>query len=771
MRDKIIEVQKATGLLEPAAALLCARGIDTPDAAVQFLHPDTAQLHDPMRLPDMRESVQRIRRAIDEGERITVFCDYDADGTCGGSALYLCLVELGADVDIKTPNRHKEGYGLNTSAVDEIDSNDVTLIITVDCGITNLGETEYAKSRGMDVIITDHHECGEALPDTPYIINPKRSDSEYPCAYIAGCGVAFKLIQALTSLENAMRYIDLIAIGTITDIVPLLGENRAIAHLGIEKLRRDPSAGVAALAQAAGIDISAISSSGVSFGLGPRINAAGRMDTAEIAINILSATKKDAALAENAAALCALNNARKKDVDDIISGAEAAIHDRVYMKDAAILLADTRWNAGVIGIAAAKIAEKYTRPCVLFGGNGDGLIGSARSIPGINIYDVLGVFADRFEKFGGHAQAAGLTINPTILDDLRRDVCAYIDSTFDESVFDKKRVYDIALDPRDITRKLVADLMRLEPFGACNEMPRIAVFGADITATKFVGKADQPHLKFVMAKDGAGIDAISFYFKAAHSFTSRRCDFLCEASINDFNGKPQLVVRDTAIRFDKRLVDSFIKANKSHMIQHFLDEATRLIDMKDAMDEHAFSAALEQAMTQSRHGLCITCDTLPALMRLLEIDVVLDALKAGTLGFYDARAFSSGNCIACGGATGHDRILRAGVCASPAFFDEEMHQKYRQHAAQYYLGRDALLAFYRTLMGFAAKEPKTESEIIGALRITPEKAAFALQVLFELKLIERTKSGKILSLQNGGSKKELKQSACFSGVEGLMKEQ
>jgi single-stranded-DNA-specific exonuclease len=239
----------------------------------------------------MIETVQRIKRAIENREKIAVFCDYDADGTTGGCALYLYLHSAGADVMILTPNRHKEGYGLNAAAAAQMAASGCTLIITVDCGITNVEETRLAKSLGMDVVITDHHECGAVLPDTPYIINAKRPGSLYPDANLAGCGVAFKLIHALSSLAEAMRYIDLIAIGTITDIVPLLGENRIISHLGLDKMRKNASAGIAALAQAAGIHIEDISSFNISFGLGPRINAAGRMDTADAAIEILKCTK------------------------------------------------------------------------------------------------------------------------------------------------------------------------------------------------------------------------------------------------------------------------------------------------------------------------------------------------------------------------------------------------------------------------------------------------------------------------------------------------
>ena len=434
-------IAKETGLSIEAAEIMWQRGITGISEAKLFLEPSAEQINDPFLLPDMKDSVQRIQRAVSEGEIVTVFCDYDADGTCGGSSVYLHLKSLGLNVNIMSPNRHKEGYGLSEAAVRKIDEADSTLIITVDCGITNIEEAALAKELGIDVIITDHHECGEELPDTPYIINPKRPDSEYPCPFIAGCGVAFKLIQALSGLESAFEYIDLTAIGTVTDIVALKDENRALVHFGIKKLKEKPSAGIEALSRIAGIKID--SSMGVSFGLGPRINAAGRMDTAQLAIEILSAQVPTRELDEKAKQLCQLNDQRRQEVDDITNSAQQIVLANDYMNDAAILIADESWNTGVIGIAAARIADKYGRPCVLFGGSEGNLVGSARSIDGINMYEALDAFSSGYEKFGGHSQAAGLTIKPQELDELRKKVCAYIEENYDETVFVQKKTFDL----------------------------------------------------------------------------------------------------------------------------------------------------------------------------------------------------------------------------------------------------------------------------------------------------------------------------------------
>ena len=765
---QIEQIAQATGLAGGVAQILWQRGIKTEAQAEQFLNPGEAHIHDPFLLPDMAQSVERIKRAMAEGEIVTVFCDYDADGTCGGSALYVYLQGSGVSVHIMTPNRHKEGYGLSEGAVREIDANDSTLIITVDCGITNLDEIEVAKSLGIDVIVTDHYECGEALPDTPYIINPKRADSEYPCSFIAGCGVAFKLIHALSSLEVAMQYIDLIAIGTVTDIVPLLGENRAIVHLGVQRMKENTSAGVEALARAAGIKIG--TSLGVSFGLGPRINAAGRMDTADIAIEILSATESSKQLDEKAKALCKLNDLRRAQVDEITSSAEQMVMENEYMNDSAILLANEDWNTGVIGIAAAKITDKFTRPCVLFGGADGLLVGSARSIESINVYEALDAFADTYEKFGGHAQAAGLTIKPQMLSSLRENVCKYIDEHYDESDFVQRKVYDMELSVSEITSKLVRDIDRLEPFGHANEKPVVAVMGADITQTKYVGKGIKPHLKFGMSQGGAVVDAVSFFFKSNHSFVSRTCDFLGEAGINDFNAKPQIVVRYMAMHFDKRLVDSFVSAHKNQMYRQFMDEVAQAYENSSSssdMSESEFMQSVKGQMDKSRFGMCIAAGVKPAFDRLLGMDAIRDALSAGKLILYDSRDYKSDNCVACAPVSGHRIVYRVGV---GGFYDARMKSDYKKHAQEFFAPRNELLGIYKTISQAAAQEPKTMEQISSSLGITFEQAAFAMRVFYELQLIEVDKSGRILATKNSGEKRELSESLCYRSFAALMEE-
>lgn len=757
-------IAAAERLSTPVAELLCRRGVDTPEAAHAFLHPDISQLHDPMGLPDMPGAAARLRQAIDGKERISVFCDYDADGICGGSTLQLYLRGIGAKADICSPNRHLEGYGLSTEAVRRIAAAGTTLIVTVDCGVTNVEEVKLARELGVDVIVTDHHECGETLPDTPWIVNPKREGSTYPFPYLAGCGVAFKLICALSSLDDAMRYVDLTAIGTITDIVPLLDENRVLAHLGLKKLRENPSPGVAALASAAGISLTGINSQGISFGLGPRINAAGRMDTAQDAITLFCAERPSASLAHTAKKICDLNERRKQEVEDIVSAAECAVMEHEYYRDAAIVLADSKWNAGVIGIAAARLAEKFTRPCVLLGGAGTKLSGSARSAGGVNIYEALATFSDRFEKFGGHAQAAGLTIQPEGVDALRKDLAAYVSAHYGEDAFAVQKPYDMALPVGDVTKRLVEDMERLEPFGACNEKPAVLISDGRVDEAHFVGKNGGAHLKFTMRQNGASIDAVRFFHRASQTFLSQTGDFICEPGINDYNGKPQLVVRELSVRFDETLTEGFLQANKQQMAERFLDEL--MVAETSETTEDAFVQELEAELKHSRFSLCAEAGTEPALKRLLDTKAVQEALKDGRLCLHDPLAFTLDNCVAAQAPQGYNRLLRIGRAANSTLWDGAMEVEYRRHAAAYFMEREALLTAYRKLCTACGKAGNASPEL--SMGLDHRKTAFALRVLTELKLIGPDKSGKIHPIPHLGPKKELRESACFARIEEMV---
>ena len=356
-------ISQKLGIEPLTAQLLASRGVNTADEANVFLYPDIDQLHSPFLFQNMQKCVQRIERAIQKEEKITVYCDYDTDGTTGAASLILYLEGRKAKAAYYTPDRHSEGYGMNMPAIDAIADDGCGLIITIDCGITNIDEVAAAKRRGVDVIITDHHECQKKLPDTPYIINPKMQGSSYPYRHLCGAGVVFKLIEALGGRAEALTYIDLAAVGTIADIVPLTGENRVIAKYGLKKLREDPGTGLKLLAQAAGLDMEKLNAYHISFGIAPRLNAAGRMDTAKTAIELLISKEENDEGRRLAAKLDDLNTERKSIEKQILDEAKEMILSDGDLNDKkAVLLYKEGWNTGVIGIVASDLVESVSRP-------------------------------------------------------------------------------------------------------------------------------------------------------------------------------------------------------------------------------------------------------------------------------------------------------------------------------------------------------------------------------------------------------------------------
>lgn len=767
LTQQAADIEKASGLCKQAVKLLCARKIDSLDKVIEFLHPAPDQFIDPMLLPDMELTAERIKAAVGDGEKIAIFCDYDADGITGGCALYLFLKRLGADVEITTPNRHKEGYGLNEPAVKDMAKAGVALIITVDCGITNLEEIELANKLGINVIVTDHHECPEKLPPTLYVVNPKRKDSLYPDSNLSGCGVVFKLIHAMSCLDEAMRYIDLIAIGTIADMVPLIGENRVIADLGIKKMRKNPWAGIAALAKQAKIDIGNITSFHAGFCLGPRINAAGRMDTAQLAIDLLKESKFSAAAAKKAAKLCELNERRKQEVETVLCEAEQIIDKFQYHSSPVIIVSSPNWNAGVLGIAAARLSKKYTRPCILLGGE-PLLTGSARSIDGINIYDVLAQFSDRYQKFGGHEQAAGITIAADKLESLRYDICELVNNKYDESLFVRSSIFDLQLSIKDITKELVDDLRRLEPFGTGNEKPMIAVKAALLHKPRYIGKDDAPHLRFDIKQNGYMCDSIAFYYSDNHILIPERADFLCETGINDFTAKPQLIVREIGLRYSNSLADSFKQVYGKRLDDGFLKEAVNLAkkEMPKQQSLEEITSRIYNSINASRFGLCILVNSEPALNFLLSLPEVKTALIDGKLFLWDEKFFTQENCISCEKIPAHPRILRLGLFES-ALWCKQMKKEYKSHAKLYFAPREELLKIYSKLGIILKLKPVKMADAAKLLGISEKKAAFALRVFLELKLLIVDNDDKILALNKEGKRKELCNSSCYLGLKDL----
>jgi single-stranded-DNA-specific exonuclease RecJ len=554
--DKIKGLADRLSISPILAMVLVSRGIDDVKEAERFLYPQLSHLADPLLMPDMGVSVDRIIRALDSGERICIYGDYDVDGITSVSFLMKVLSAAGADVTYYIPGRLEEGYGLNEMSVREIHDTGVSLIITVDCGTSSHEEIELCGSLGMDVIVTDHHQCPQKLPPALGVINPKRSDSRYPFSEFAGVGVAYNLCRALEarlwgggnyslppgkSLSDSM--LDLVALGTVADIVPLTGENRVLASLGLKRMAVTENIGLRALIKVAGLQDGPISSGQVAFVLAPRLNAAGRLADAKNAVRLLLSRDEKTAL-QLAKELDERNRERQRVENRILDGALKMAEKR--KGDSILVLASEGWHPGVIGIAASKMVERYNKPAVLFSIDGDEARGSARSVPGLDLYELLSRCRHYYKSFGGHKQAAGLTMETGCLEDFAREVNAAAADAL-KGLEAKPVIWaDGDLTGVRVTAEDAKSLKLLEPFGCGNATPLFIKRRVGIAGIKRVGSSRE-HIK-VIASDGFDrLDCIAFrWMDACWPVAGQRTDLAFTPQVNQWLGREnlQLAVKD-----------------------------------------------------------------------------------------------------------------------------------------------------------------------------------------------------------------------------------
>ncbi len=539
-------IRAASGVSPILALLLAERGI-APDAVRTYFTGGLAALYDPFLLRDMDKAVLRIETAIKKNELITVYGDYDVDGISSVALLLSCLQSLGARCDFYIPDRETEGYGLNSAAIRRIAERGTNLIVTVDTGITAAEEVSVAANLGIDTIVTDHHTVPDTLPAAHAVINPKRLDCSYPYKSLAGCGVAFKLACALLkdTREAVSRYADIVALATIADVVPLTGENRALAALGIRKMRKMPSVGIAALCEVSAIAPESLSSYQISFGVAPRINAAGRMGDSSPAVELLL-TEDGAKAAEIAAELDAQNAKRKAIGDEIYKEAQSYIENGDYKEKKVIVLHAAGWHHGIIGIIASKITEQYYKSTILISEDGGTSKGSGRSVAGLNLYEALQACADTLSRFGGHASAAGLTLPTANIDAFDAAINRYADTILSDEEMQPVLDIDAPLSLSEPLLELAKNLSLLEPFGAGNARPIFLTECVQISSIRT--SRDQKHLFLRLWKDGAAVDAI-FFGKGALACTlcrGDRVDVVGELQINTYGGNmtPQMILHD-----------------------------------------------------------------------------------------------------------------------------------------------------------------------------------------------------------------------------------
>lgn len=539
-----------SGLSPLCAAVLAARGLEGPAQAAEFLSSGPERFHDPFLLKDMDRAVARIRQALDSHELICVYGDYDVDGITATCLLTEALTGLGGQVTSYIPDRSEEGYGLNPGAISRLARQGVGLIVTVDCGITAAAEVEFARSLGLDVVITDHHHCKDKLPAAAAVVDPRREDCPYPFPELAGVGVALKTAQALVPAEARpavfRRFGELAAIGTVADVMRLTDENRALVRQGLELLARTERPGLRALLAEAGLEPGAVPTAvTIGYGLAPRINAAGRMEQAMVALELLL-TRDEARGAELARALCALNRERQAIELEIYRQCEELLEARPQMAEPCIVLAGRCWHQGVVGIVASRLAEKYACPAFMISlENGVGKA-SCRSFGGFHLFAALEqcvrAFAQEhgaplFEAYGGHEMAAGFTIReeniPAFQALIRRLVSDYAGDRPMEASVDVDAEIACCL---QLTVPEVESLSALEPFGAGNPKPVLLLRGACVLSCCDVGGGR--HLKMKLRRDGVVLDAIFFSANAAACGVSPggRLDVVFTPQINEFRG-------------------------------------------------------------------------------------------------------------------------------------------------------------------------------------------------------------------------------------------
>ena len=601
-------IPQTPGISGRLRSLLYARGAKTPEEMEQFLHPGEGQFCDPFDFKDMDIAAERIRAAVGN-EKICVFGDYDADGVCATAILADCIRSMGADVIYRIPSRHEEGYGLSIAAVERLKEEGVGLIVTVDNGIKAYGEIDRCRELGMDVVVTDHHRCDGRIPECCAVVCHTRDDNTYPNRDLCGAGIAWKLAEALIGREKAKKYLPIAAIATMADVVPLLGENRAIVALGLKMINeRECCAGIKTLGKAVNEKNDTFAARDLSFGFAPRLNAAGRMEDASICVELLCTGDVNRA-EEIAHRLDELNRMRQKEESSIVDeAAEMVEHDDLTVKRC-IVLKSENWNPGVIGIAASRIAERYYRPTLLFTEKEGVLTGSARSVPGVDLYSALNANSRFFTRFGGHAFAAGVTMPAEHFDEFVSELNNTFCQTVSDEMFIPRRTYEVEVELAELTLPMAEELELLAPFGEGNPEPVFRTRGMLLRGIRRIGSAGS-HIKATAVKADRYIDLVAF--AQGHRFDELndmdRCDAIYTPNVNRWNGMRSVQLRVRDMRADSvEDAEAYVKARREKFIDAFSRNVLYNINCDDIEDEGNIS--LDELLRDPIGGSMILCFT------------------------------------------------------------------------------------------------------------------------------------------------------------------
>lgn len=616
--------------------LLIQRGIASAEEAQAFLNPDWTQMHDPLKLHGMPQAVRRIRTAMESGERICIYGDYDVDGVCASAILYDYLRQQGIEAEVYLPSRHTEGYGLNEAALREI-AGRADLLVTVDCGISSAALVDLAGELGLDCVVTDHHRPGEQIPRCT-VVNPLLG--EYPFPWLCGAGVALKLVEALGGRAAAEDRVDLAAIATVADVVSLTGENRVIVRMGLERINHCPRPGLAALMESARVTPGQLTSEGIAFRLAPRLNAGGRLGSARRSYELL--VQQDAFEAAAQADELEQENARRQSIErEIRQAAQLQLMDFDFSAHRIILVRGKDWNPGVIGLTASHLREAYNYPVIVFSEHEGMLTGSCRSIEGVDIYQTLSSAAQLMEKFGGHSQAAGLTIKVEHFDALQQALDTYLFENAPAEAYVPSASYDIPAELGEVSEEFVRALAALEPTGCANPEP-VLRSTVQLVEARPIG-AQGAHLRLICGGEGVRRTGIYFGAGALAEKLGERAEILYTPQLNHWNGRTDVQLRLSALRQadDSARIDA-LRGKEGPLLRRFLTEL--LYNRGDSCTRRGRDCTLEELrilLAGGAQGCWILCDSAGLARKIYA------AMPPGTLDLAlgelpdDARCFNS----------------------------------------------------------------------------------------------------------------------------------
>lgn len=533
--------------------ILTQRGIDTFDRAKDYFRPHLSHLHDPWLMKDMDKAVSRVMQAIGAEEPILIFGDYDVDGTTAVATMYQFLRKVHARLDFYIPHRYREGYGVSRAGIDYAKEAGYSLIISVDCGIKSADLIAYAKELGIDFIVCDHHEPDEIIPDAVAILNPKQKDCTYPYKELCGCGVGFKLISALApqlnlSDEHVYEFLDLVATAIAADIVPMTGENRILAWHGMQKANSNPNKGIKALMQLSGLKGGRLQISNLVFMIAPRVNAAGRMDDARKAVQMFIAASDEESL--HYAEMLHSDNSDRKEADSSITieALELINGNQEWISSKSTLVYREHWHKGVVGIVASRLIEHYHRPTIVLTRSGDYVAGSARSVPGFNLYEAIHACREHLIGYGGHFAAAGMTLKEEQVDPLRRKFEEVVSASIEPHMLIPEIIVDTEIRLRDVRWPFYNILTQMEPFGPGNMRPTFIARG--VRDTGFSRLLKEQHIRFSLRQDEIIFTGIGF--NMADKFpilqSGQPIDIIFKIDENEWNGERTLQIRVSDLR-------------------------------------------------------------------------------------------------------------------------------------------------------------------------------------------------------------------------------